>query len=69
MIVARVIQESGQSRAQVARDAGLSEDALWSWLSGRRTPSDDSLRQLAEGLRRRADRLQELAGELEGAAE
>lgn len=68
MLVKSAIEDSGLSRAQIARDAGLSEDAVWSWLKGARSPTPDSLRALADGLAKRSDRLRELAEALRAAA-
>ena len=68
MIVRKVMRESGLTRAQMARDANLSQDALWAWWKGARAATPGSLRKLAAGLRRRAARLQELADALERAA-
>jgi len=65
MLVTRIVEESRQTRAQLARDAGLSEDTLWSWMTGRRNPTPEKLRQLAEGLRNRSATLAALADELE----
>lgn len=67
-LVSTVIERSGYTRSQLAKDAGLSRAALNSWTAGRREPQPESLRQLAAGLRRRAGVLEALAGELEGAA-
>jgi hypothetical protein len=72
MLIARVIQESGVGRAQIARDAGLSTASLNAWTGqgkAQRNPQPESLRQLAAGLRRRRDVLDALADELEQAAE
>lgn len=68
MKVKEAIQESGLTRAQIARDSGLSEDAVWSWEAGRRTPSPESLLRLAEGLRKRSGWLDRIAAELERTA-
>ncbi len=68
MLVKEVIQESELPKALLARDANLSWDALNSWLAERRTPQPESLHQLAEGLRKRAARLEELAERLDKAA-
>lgn len=69
MLVRRIVEESGLASPLLARDAGLSVDALWSWTSGRRTPQPESLRQLADGLDRRAEHLRDLARQLREAAE
>jgi transcriptional regulator with XRE-family HTH domain len=68
MLVREAIQASGIPKARLARDAGLSRAALNAWISGARMPQPESIRQLAEGLRSRAGRLQDLAAELERAA-
>lgn len=62
--IQRVVSESKLSGAQLARDAGVSEDAFFSWTAGRRTPTPASIAKLAAGLERRADRLKSLAREL-----
>jgi len=67
-MVRRVVEESGVSRATLARDAEVSYHAIHAWITGRRTPEPESLARLAAGLRRRAGRLEELAAELERAA-
>jgi transcriptional regulator with XRE-family HTH domain len=60
-----VIEDCGLTRAQLARDSGLSEATVWAWLKGTRKPSADSMRQLAAGLRKRGDSLARLADELD----
>lgn len=64
----RIITESGLSRAQLARDSDVSEHSLWSWWTGARSPTGESLDKLAEGLDRRGKRLAELAEELRAEA-
>ncbi len=66
MLVRTVVEESGVAQAQLARDAGISYEAIRSWVLGRRAPTPESVQQLAAGLRRRAARLQNLAAQLEG---
>ncbi len=61
----RIVDECGVPQAQLAEDAGVSYASIRSWLIGRRSPEPDSLRKLAEGLRTRAAKLEELAAELE----
>ena len=63
-LIRRVVEESGISQAQLARDAGLSYAALHAWIIGARSPRSDSLLQLAGGLESRSDALRELAKEL-----
>lgn len=61
----RIVDESGVPQAQLAEDAGVSYASIRSWLIGRRTPEPDSLRKLAAGLRARAEKLRDLADEIE----
>jgi hypothetical protein len=60
-IVREVIQESELPRTLLARDAELSRAALEAWVVGARTPQVESVEQLANGLMRRANQLQNLA--------
>ncbi len=60
-VVREVIQESELPRALLARDAELSRAALEAWMSGVRTPQRESVEQLANGLLRRVNHLQQLA--------
>lgn len=60
-VVREVIQESELPRALLARDAKLSRAALEAWMSGIRTPQSESVEQLANGLMRRVNHLQQLA--------
>lgn len=53
-MVLRVVEESGLSRAQLAKDARVSPAAIEAWVAGRREPSLASLEKLANGLNRRA---------------
>lgn len=68
VLIQEILEESKVSASQLAKDASLSEDALYSWTSGRREPQPDSLQQLAGGLRARADILRELAEKLDRAS-
>jgi transcriptional regulator with XRE-family HTH domain len=63
-LVRDIVDASGISQAQLARDAGLSYAALHAWITGIRSPRPGSLVQLAEGLESRSDALRELAGRL-----
>lgn len=69
MVVQGAIERTGLPRALLARDSGLSEDAIFAWLKGARAPRADSVQQLAAGLRKRADALREIAQELEDSTE
>ncbi|HST61975.1 MAG TPA: helix-turn-helix transcriptional regulator [Longimicrobium sp.] len=68
-LIRRVVEESGISQAQLARDAGLSYAALHAWIIGARTPRMESLVQLAEGLESRSSELRKLADQLRRASE
>jgi transcriptional regulator with XRE-family HTH domain len=67
-LVRDIVDASGISQAQLARDAGLSYAALHAWITGIRSPRPGSLVQLAEGMESRSDALRKLAAELRRAA-
>ncbi|HUG00624.1 MAG TPA: hypothetical protein VML95_02040 [Longimicrobiales bacterium] len=54
---------------EIAEEAGIAYSTLRAWSAGNRFPSPEGRAALAKALRRRAGVLEELAGELEGAAE
>lgn len=62
--VRRALKDGPFAMRQLAAESGLSYDVLRSWRTGRRRPNRESIRKLAAGLTRRADRLKGLAGEL-----
>ena len=62
--VRRALRDGPFAMRQLASDCDLSYDVLRSWRSGRRKPNRESVRKLAVGLARRADRLRALAAEL-----
>jgi hypothetical protein len=71
MLVKQVIRESDLPLTLLAKDSNLSRAALNTWVSERgnhRIPQPESVHQLAEGLRKRAARLVELADQLDKAA-
>lgn len=68
MIVQRALKDGTFSMRELAAASGLSYAALRAWSAGDRIPQRKSLRQLAEGLRKRGAHLEELAEELEKAA-
>ncbi len=72
MLIAKVIEQSGIPRAQLARDADLSRASLNSWTAAgkaAREPQPESIQKLAAGLEHRAELLRELAEQLRRAAE
>jgi transcriptional regulator with XRE-family HTH domain len=63
-VVREVIEESGLPRTLIAEDAHLSRATLITWLAGTRTPQPETVAQLADGLERRAARLNSLVSRL-----
>ena len=67
--IAGVIEELLDTTAgrleDVAREAGVSYSALYSWATGRRRPSRESLERLAGIASKRARKLSRIAGKLE----
>jgi transcriptional regulator with XRE-family HTH domain len=63
----RALREGPFAMRQLAEECGLSYDVVRSWRSGRRRASPESIRRLAGGLERRAERLNVLAQELRAA--
>ena len=62
--VRKALRDAPFAMRQLAAESGLSYDVLRSWRSGRRKPNRESIRKLATGLTRRADRLRTIALEL-----
>lgn len=62
--VRKALRDAPFAMRQLAAESGLSYDVLRSWRSGRRKPNPESVRKLASGLVRRADRLRLIAMEL-----
>lgn len=65
----RALSEGPFTIQQLAGEAGISYDTLYSWVKGRRVPRRENVRQLASGLEKRADLLREIAEELNDAVE
>lgn len=68
-MIESVLDQGTASVEELAREAGLSAHSLWAWREGRRNPSPESLRALADVLESRSGRLEELAVELRTAAD
>lgn len=68
MLVKNALKEGTFSMRQLAEREGISYGVLRAWASGRRTPEPDNLHRLAAGFRRRAELLQKLADQMDGAA-
>ena len=54
---------------RLADELGVNYNTVWSWKQGRRNPSADNLRRLADVLDRRADQLHQLAEQIREAAD
>lgn len=67
--IERALSEGPFTIQQLAEEAGISYDTLYSWVRRRRVPKRENVRQLASGLEKRADLLREIAGELKDAVE
>ncbi len=65
-LISRGLRLTAGSIADLARDAGASRAALYSWAAGTRNPTEENRRTLAEAFRRRGGELEKLADELEG---
>lgn len=65
MLIRKVVDEAGLPQAQIASDAGLSYAGIRAWLKGEREPQPDSIKKLADGLRKRAAKLERLADQLD----
>lgn len=65
--IERALSEGPFTIQQLASEAGVSYDTLYSWVKGRRVPRPENVRQLASGLTNRSDLLRELADALNDA--
>jgi hypothetical protein len=68
-LIERALEDGPFTIQQIAAEAGISYDSLYSWAKGRRVPRSENLHQLATGFERRADALRTLAQALRSAAE
>ena len=64
-MLAKVLDFTAPTLRELARDAGISYEAIRSYRKGQRTAPAAVIRRLAEVLRSRGGRMRELAGELE----
>lgn len=65
----RALSEGPLTIQQLAVEAGISYDTLYSWAKRRRVPRPEYVWQLALGLEKRADLLREIAEDLKDALE
>ena len=68
-LIQRALDEGPFSMQQLADQAGVSYDSLYSWARGRRVPRAENLRQLAAGFDDRAEALRKVADQLRKAAD
>ena len=68
-LIQRVLEEGPFSIQQLADEAGISYDSLYSWAKGRRVPRPENLRQLATGFDRRSEVLRDIADMLRRTAD
>jgi transposase-like protein len=62
--IERALSEGPFTIQQLADEAGISYDTLYSWVKRRRVPRPENVQQLASGLVKRAYMLLDLAEEL-----
>jgi predicted transcriptional regulator len=67
--IERALSEGPFTIQQLAEESGISYDTLYSWVKGRRVPRSENVRQLANGLEKRADLLREIVEDLKDAVE
>ncbi len=67
--IERALAEGPFTIQQLALEAGISYDTLYSWVKGRRVPRPENVRQLASGLTKRSDLLRDIAEQLNNAVE
>ena len=65
--IERALSDGPFTIQELAAEAGISYDTLYSWVKRRRVPRPENVRELAKGLERRADLLREIAEDLKGA--
>ncbi|HEU0054072.1 MAG TPA: helix-turn-helix transcriptional regulator [Longimicrobium sp.] len=63
-MIQRILAEAPFSMRQLAKEAGISYDAIRSWATDRRTPRAENLEHLAAALERRGERLRVIADEM-----
>jgi transcriptional regulator with XRE-family HTH domain len=69
MLIQRVLSDGPFSMNEIARETGLSYDALRSWATGRRMPRRENMEKLAAYLEKHGKRLQDFAAEVRVLAE
>jgi pilus assembly protein TadC len=67
-LIRRVLEEVPFSMRQLAEEAEVGYALVRAWSIGRRAPLPDAMKRVAEVLRRRGDRLRDLADQVERAA-
>ena len=64
-LIRRVLNEVPFSMRQLAEEAGVGYALVRAWSIGRRAPLPEAMRRVAAVLRRRGERLRDLADEVE----
>jgi transcriptional regulator with XRE-family HTH domain len=64
-MIQRALDATTGGIERLAEEMGVSHNTVWSWKAGRRNPSPENLRKLADVLRKRGDSLTRLADELD----
>lgn len=68
VLIQRVLADGPFSMSEIARETGISYDALRAWAIGRSTPRPENLEKLAAYLDRHGKRLRDFAADLRAAA-
>lgn len=68
MSIQKALKAAPFTLRDLAAEIGGSYGTLREWARGARTPSDENVNRIADGLEARAERLRELAQELRSAA-
>lgn len=67
-MVQRILEVAPLTVEALAEEAGVTRHSIYSWASGRRNPTPESLAKLADALEKRGGELTDLARELREAA-
>ena len=68
-MIDKALDGATASLEDIARDAGVTYNALYQWRTGRRNPTPENLKRLAQAVRDRSEELDRLAAELVELAE
>lgn len=68
-MIDKALDGATASLEDIARSAGVTYNTLYQWKTGRRNPTPENLKRLADAVRGRSDELRELADEIQAAAD